>query len=57
LNGRDAIVIMPRNTLTVGQTYTATITANGQTYSWTFTVIAPPAQQAIVPDDAVFEYR
>jgi hypothetical protein len=57
LNGRDAIVIMPRNPLTVGQSYTATITANGQSYTWTFTVIAPSAQQAIVPDNAAFEYR
>jgi hypothetical protein len=39
LNSRDAIVMMPRNPLVVGQTYIVTITANGQTYTWSFLVI------------------
>ncbi len=56
LNGRDAIVIMPRNPLVVGQSYTASITNNGQTHTWSFTVIPSPSQNP-VPDEASFEYR
>lgn len=36
LNSRDAIVLMPRYPLEVGQTYTASITANGAVYTWSF---------------------
>jgi hypothetical protein len=43
LNGRDAIVIMPRNPLVVGQTYTASITSNGNTYTWSFLVGSDPS--------------
>ncbi|MCA9936223.1 MAG: CAP domain-containing protein [Ardenticatenaceae bacterium] len=39
LGGRDAVVIMPRSPLTVGQTYTASITANGTQYTWSFSVV------------------
>jgi hypothetical protein len=38
LNGRDAIVLIPKQPLTPGATYAVAITANGQTYSWSFTV-------------------
>jgi phosphatidylserine/phosphatidylglycerophosphate/cardiolipin synthase-like enzyme len=38
LNGRDAIVLMPRQPLTPGATYTVSISANGQTYTWSFSV-------------------
>jgi hypothetical protein len=41
LAARDAIVLIPRDPLTPGQSYTASITVNGQTVTWTFTV-APP---------------
>jgi uncharacterized protein YkwD len=41
LNARDAIVIMPRQPLSVGQSYTVSITANGTTTTWTFTTVAP----------------
>lgn len=36
LAGRDAIVVMPRDPLAAGQTYQVSITANGQTHSWSF---------------------
>jgi hypothetical protein len=38
LNARDAVVLIPRQPLSAGQTYTVSITANGQTYIWTFTI-------------------
>lgn len=38
LNSRDAIVLIPRQPLTRGATYTASITVNGQTRTWSFTV-------------------
>jgi hypothetical protein len=40
LNGRDAIVLIPRNPLTAGQSYTVSITANGETITWSFTTVA-----------------
>jgi hypothetical protein len=44
LGGRDAIVIMPRDPLTVGETYSASITSNGETYIWSFTVVNTSTQ-------------
>jgi len=38
LGGRDAVVILPRYPLTKGATYNVSITTNGNTYSWSFTV-------------------
>lgn len=38
LLGRSAIVLLPRDPLTSGTAYTASVMANGTTYSWTFTV-------------------
>ncbi|MGC9506290.1 Ig-like domain-containing protein, partial [Baaleninema sp.] len=38
LDSRDAIVLMPQNPLEPGATYTASITANGNTTTWSFTV-------------------
>lgn len=38
LDTRDAIVLIPRLPLTPGETYSVSITANGQTYRWSFTV-------------------
>jgi uncharacterized protein YkwD len=40
LHSRDAIVIMPRSPLSVGHTYTASITVNGATHTWSFSVAA-----------------
>jgi hypothetical protein len=37
LNSRDAIILIPEQPLIAGQTYTASITANGSTYTWNFT--------------------
>ncbi|HNT24967.1 MAG TPA: CAP domain-containing protein [Anaerolineales bacterium] len=57
LSGHDAVVIIPRNPLTPGASYTVSLTANGQTYTWSFSVdlnavgtlpgqfIAPPGTQ------------
>ncbi|MBO9998251.1 MAG: hypothetical protein J7641_04450 [Cyanobacteria bacterium SID2] len=38
LDSRDAIVLMPQSPLTPGATYTASITANSETYTWSFSV-------------------
>lgn len=38
LNSRDAIILIPRNPLTPGGSYTASITVSGQTHTWSFTV-------------------
>lgn len=40
LDGRDAIILMPRAPLTPG-TYDVSITTNGTTYSWSFVVANP----------------
>jgi uncharacterized protein YkwD len=42
LGARDAIVLIPRDDLTVGSSYTVSIAANGQLHTWTFRVAAPP---------------
>ena len=42
LNTRDAVMIMPREPLIVGQTYTAQVTADGETYTWQFSVRKGP---------------
>ena len=39
---RDAIVLIPRAPLVVGKTYTVSITAYGQTHTWTFRVVNKP---------------
>jgi len=36
LGARNAIVLIPRSPLAAGATYTASITVNGQTHTWTF---------------------
>jgi hypothetical protein len=38
LSMRDAIVLMPRNPLSPGVTYTISIANSGTTYTWSFTV-------------------
>jgi hypothetical protein len=38
LNARDAVVLIPRNPLVAGKRYSASITSDGTTYSWTFRV-------------------
>jgi hypothetical protein len=56
LNGRDAIVIMPRSPLIVSQSYTASITANGQTTTWSFTVTAAP-HQTFLPENILYQLK
>ncbi len=38
LGSHDAVVLIPRNILSVGQTYTVMLTVNGTVYNWSFTV-------------------
>jgi Cysteine-rich secretory protein family len=38
LNARDAVILIPRQPLTPGSTYSASITANGQIYAWSFSI-------------------
>jgi hypothetical protein len=38
LDSRDAIVLIPRSPLAAGSTYTVSITVNGSTHTWSFTV-------------------
>ncbi|KAA3661155.1 MAG: CAP domain-containing protein [Chloroflexi bacterium] len=40
LNSRDAIVMMPKNPLDVGETYTVSLTNDATVYSWSFSVVA-----------------
>jgi uncharacterized protein YkwD len=42
LGDRDAIVIMPRRPLEVGQTYTVEIVVDGEPVIWSFTAVSPP---------------
>ena len=42
LAARDAIVLIPRAPLIPGKSYTVSITAQGQTHTWTFRVVAKP---------------
>ena len=42
LAARDAIVLIPRAPLVAGRSYTVTITALGQTHTWTFRVVTRP---------------
>jgi hypothetical protein len=44
LDGRDAVVLIPRQPLTPGATYAVSITANGQTHTWSFAVSAAAGQ-------------
>lgn len=46
LGARGAIVLIPRLPLSAGLSYTASITANGQTYTWSFSVSAAAQAQA-----------
>ncbi len=41
LAARSAVILIPRAPLQAGVTYTAAITANGQTHTWSFSVAGP----------------
>ncbi len=42
LDKQDAIVLIPARPFTVGETYTASVTVNGETVEWSFTAVSPP---------------
>jgi len=42
LDKQDAIVLIPAQPFTVGETYTASITVNGETVTWSFTAVSSP---------------
>lgn len=48
LNDRDAIVLVPRLPLKAGATYSVSITVDGKTYTWSFSV-AKTAGVAVLP--------
>jgi pimeloyl-ACP methyl ester carboxylesterase len=50
---RDAIVIIPRKPLEAGQMYGVSITTNGQTYTWSFSVSDAPRADAAVDSSMV----
>ena len=50
LSTRDAIVIVPRNPLTPGATYTVSVTANSQVYTWSFTVSVSATALEVEPE-------
>lgn len=57
LNIRDAVVILPREALAVNETYTASITNDSTTYTWSFNVVDVPAVTAVAPTSASLFYR
>ena len=50
LSTRDAIVIVPRNPLTPGATYTVSVTANSQVHTWSFTVSVSATALELAPE-------
>lgn len=50
LNARDVIVLIPREPLAPGSRYTVSITVNGQTHTWSFTVSSAAQAVERVPE-------
>jgi hypothetical protein len=50
LAARDAIVLIPRNPLTPGATYTVAITASGETHTWSFSVSSAAQSLDLEPE-------
>lgn len=46
LGARNAIVLIPQSPLTAGASYTVSVTTNGSTYSWSFSVSNSPRAPA-----------
>lgn len=46
LDKRDAIVLMPRAELEMGQTYTVTLVVNGEAITWSFQTVPPPWRES-----------
>jgi hypothetical protein len=42
LDAQDAVVVIPRQPLSINQTYTAVLVISNQTYTWQFHTVAPP---------------
>ena len=53
LNMRDAVVILPEAPLTPGTTYNVSITTNGSTYSWSFTVASNARNVTELKEDSL----
>ena len=54
LGSRDAVVLIPKQPLSPGATYTASVTSGGQVYSWTFSIApAVPLTVSLDADPAV----
>lgn len=49
LNARSAIVLIPRAPLSAGATYTISITTNGRTYTWSFSISSTPHAAQTTP--------
>ncbi|GAH44015.1 unnamed protein product, partial [marine sediment metagenome] len=47
-DSRDAIILIPRNPLTPGASYTVSITVSGQTHTWSFTVSSTAKTASVV---------
>lgn len=50
LDSRDAVVLLPREPLSPGLSYTVSITVDGQTYTWSF-VASSTAQEVEMPGE------
>lgn len=57
LDSRDAVVIMPRDPLAVGETYTTTITHDGTVYTWSFSVVNAPTAVLPIMQPLTYEIR
>jgi uncharacterized protein YkwD len=55
LGSRDAVVIIPRQPLTPGASYTASLTVNGMVHTWSFTVAAGAEKSMELADEAPAE--
>lgn len=53
LDARDAIILVPQAPLAAGGNYTASISANGRTYTWSFTVSGEARASQTLPDATV----
>lgn len=46
LGARDAVVVMPRQPLLAGETYSVSVTANGETHAWSFVAVGGAVMQS-----------
>ena len=57
LNSRDAVVIMPKNPLNVGETYMVSLTNGFTTYSWSFSVVSSTSLTAVSLETEPAQYE